>query len=437
MSMKLTIDKKLKTPLIHDHDEVIDNQTNITALSGDVTSNTTDLYNLSGEINNNSTDIQTVSSQVDVNDSDIDYLSGQISGNTSYISDLSGDWSYGDTLEIVYSPTSGYTETNNSLSSHLVGITTSFIARPIKGFDRLNSASLPDVAINNTTRTLRLSVKSGSNNFSFYSYNKKFTKTSEQSVVWGTASGTYYFYFDSSGTLNSIAASGFTHDIFVQAAICGIVYYNATTGEAWVGQGELHGMRMDSETHWNMHNTRHLKWSRGGLITGLADASNTYTSVSEGKHFDEDITVTALSATSHKWLYRSGADGDWTLSSTADNNVMYMNGSVAQYNEWDGSTWKLTDCTNATDYVLTDMLRTNLIGMEEVKIVGQQIYSSRLLARKAMKYNLQTINFEGLPSTEAEFQFVWIGKKDGTLEDDGNGHPYYDLRGVAINEVSE
>jgi len=186
-----------------------------------------------------------------------------------------------------------------------------------------------------------------------------------------------------------------------------------------------------------MHLCNGFIYSQGGAIVGLSDGSDDYTSIGMAVHFDEDIILVSAESTTHKFMYRSGADGQWKLTSTANDKVAHMGGTRAYYNAVDAGEWKLIETGNTTDYVIGYFLKTNLAGDAGlVKIIGQQAYGSRSDARDALTNNLRTINLAGLSSSEAEFQFAYIYKRNGDLEDDGSGNDYIDLRGVPINSVS-
>jgi len=106
-----------------DAQNAADNNTNdINYLSGQITGNTSDIQSISSQVTTNISDISTAQSAADNNTNDINYLSGQITGNTSDINNLSGDWSYGDTVELIFNPSTGYTRVDSTISGHLSGI---------------------------------------------------------------------------------------------------------------------------------------------------------------------------------------------------------------------------------------------------------------------------------------------------------------------------
>ena len=306
-----------------------------------------------------------------------------------------------------------------------------------RGFDRNNPDTMPDVTYSAIDQTLSVAVKSGQSSFHLWSGGTKYTFTTTQTVQWTDASEMYYFYFDTDGVLQFAKHSDINSEIFLNVAICGLCYYNKTEGTVWGAPDEMHGIGMSPNTHFRLHMVEGFKHSTGGDITGLVDASSTYTGISSAIHFDEDIFLTSSASTTHKFMYREGADGLWKLTATADNNVGYSAPSGNTYwNEWTGNTWQLTESASDTDYIIYYFLKTNLDGDAGlVKIVGQQVYPSRSDARDALKYELHSIKLDGLSSQEAEFQYAYIVKKNGTIEDDAKGHAYVDLRGININSI--
>ena len=305
-----------------------------------------------------------------------------------------------------------------------------------RGFDRLNPDTIGVPSYTEATRTFSLAVKGGEAEFHFWAGGKKFVKTSTQSVVWPDVSGTYYFYFDTSGVLQYVLNASMSSTIFITSAICGLVYYNKDEDTAWGAVDEQHGIIMDACTHFRLHLCGGFKYSQGGEIVGLADGSDDYTSIGLAVHFDEDIVLVSAESTTHNFMYRDGTDGHWKLTATANNKIAHMGSSYAYWNEYTGGSWQLTESASSTDFIIGYFLKTNLdsdAGL--VKLIGQQAYASRALAREALLGELKTINLDGLSSSEAEFQFAYIYKRNGELEDDGNGNAYIDLRGVKINSL--
>ena len=307
-----------------------------------------------------------------------------------------------------------------------------------RGFDRLNSKSMGDCSFTNSTRTFSVAPKSGERSFLFMIGGQWIEKTTTQSVSILDTSGTYYFYFDTDGVLQYGLDTDITEDLFVQSAITGLVYYDAVLNVGYLANDEQHGIILDASAHFNLHLTRGYIWAAGGAPTGFVDGSSTYTNIGASLHFDEDIPHSHALSTTHMFMYRQGPVGEWKFT-TADNKVGHIlsGDTYCCYNQYISGpdVWALTECTTSTDYVIYMVLATNLDGRHLVKVIGQQVYASRVLARTGLKNELQGINLEGLPSTECEWQFAYIIKRDGTLEDDGNGNDYVDLRGVQIHTL--
>jgi len=275
--------------------------------------------------------------------------------------------------------------------------------------------------------------------FEFWANGKHFKKPSAMSVVWPDTTGTYYFYFDENGDLQYVLNSEMTEDIFLVSAICGLVYYAKVQGIADGAKDEQHGNPalggMSSSTHFNLHLTKGFHWAQGGLITGLADASDEYTNIGVGVHFDEDIINVNALITSTPFYYKLGAASEWTKTANdlkighieSGNTYISYNGDVG------GGVMGLIECTNSTDYVIMQMVKFNFATDPYRKLIGTKTYSSRSAAREGLANDLRAISLSGLSSSEAECQFTWIAKRNGDLEDDGNGNAYVDLRGVPIN----
>ena len=307
----------------------------------------------------------------------------------------------------------------------------------MRGFDRLNPETMGDPSADEPTRTFSYAVKSGQSSFHFWAGGRRFTKTTTQTVQWADTTGTYYFYFDTNGVLQSVANASMSSAIFLTSAICGLGYYNKENNTFWLANDEAHGIIMDAATHFRMHLCEGFKYAQGGEITGLADASDDYTSIGTAVHFDEDILLVSIESTAHKFMYRNGTEGGWILTSTANDKVAHMGTTRSYWNEYTGGAWQLTETGNTTDYVIGYFLKTNLSGDAGlVKLIGQQVYANRSAARDALMNQLKTIKLAGLSSSEAEFQFAYIYKRNGTLEDDGNGNAYVDLRGSNINSLN-
>jgi len=178
-----------------------------------------------------------------------------------------------------------------------------------RGFDRLNPDTMGVPSYTVGTRTFALAVKGGETEFHFWANGVKFTKTTTQSVIWPDTSGTYYFYFDTSGVLQYVINTDMSAEIFFPSAICGLVTFNKAEGTAWGAIDEQHGIDIPPSVHFRMHLVDKFKHAQGGEITGLESGESDYDGISASVHFDEDIYQVSSASTTHKFMYREGADG--------------------------------------------------------------------------------------------------------------------------------
>lgn len=305
-----------------------------------------------------------------------------------------------------------------------------------RGFDRRNRDTIGVPAYDAGTRTFSLSVKAGESYFGFWADGKRHNKYSTESIVWPIAAETYYFYFDINGDLQYITAPSMTEEIFLKSAICGLVYWNGT--EIIVqANDEQHGVRVNPPFHFSHHLTTGSLWSMGGDVTGIVAGNSTYTGIATVVSLDEDIVNITNSTTTHPFIYRDGADGVWKQT-IADNNIGHIvsGDTFISWNEWTGATWQLTESSTSTDFIIYYFLWTNDSVYPIKKVIGQQTYASRNAAREALLTEIGKIDLQGLPSTEAYPMFAYIAKRDNTIESDGDGNTYVDLRGKLIFNAS-
>ena len=298
------------------------------------------------------------------------------------------------------------------------------------GFNLQDVDSMGTLTWTNSTRTVALAVKSGESSFVFWCDGKKYSKTTTQSCVIPDTTGLYYVYFDNDGNIQSVIEGSVTGVLFNSYAIVALVYWNATTSLGRCGE-ERHGIDMSAATHMSLHLSIGARYQSGIDIEGLSDGSATYTQTTAGHFWDEDIQHTVSTETTHPFLYRIGATGEWTTA-TADNKIGYNAGSGDyKWNQWTGTTWQLAVATSSTDYFMTFFVASpDLTGNKVLKIIGHAAYSSRAKARAAIESEVNQLKLDGLPSAEIVFLYAVICKRNGTLEDLADGSTYYNLRQV-------
>ena len=286
-----------------------------------------------------------------------------------------------------------------------------------------------ELSFDDWPREFFIDVASWDSNFYFRCSGKVITHTTAQSVIIPDITDTYYIYFDNSWVLQYVALTWLDLDQFYQHAIVWLIYRNATAGTAMVGE-ERHWVRMDSRTHHYNHNTLWARYANGLNPTGLVDGSPTYTNVTSWEFWDEDIQHIVTLSSTHPFIYRLWATGEWTWL-PADNGVWYKSGwaSYYQWNEWTGSTRQLTEWGSSTDYFITFFVSTPDIYWNNVKkIIWQNAYSSRWDARDAIYTEINNLNTNWLPSVEMVFLYAVIVKRNWDLEDLWDWATYLDLR---------
>jgi len=317
-----------------------------------------------------------------------------------------------------------YTGTNVETVLSEIGET-----RNVSGWDLLNEDTICDLAFDIGTRTLTASIKSGQSSYHFWVDNKKITKTESETIVLPVTSGEYYIYFDNDGVIQYVENSAVTNIHFYEYALIAWVYYNAVKPGYLLGR-ETHGKIMSPRTHHYNHSTYGARYESGMDITGLVDGSSTYTNITSGYFWDEDIRHIEPLQTNIPFLFRLGTDGLWNAEDS-NTNVSYIESgnTYHSWNEWTGSTWQLTEGGATTSYWIIFTVAIPAINFEGyAKIIGQNAYSTRAEARNAVESELSTLITDGLPSQEFVFLQAYIVKRDGTLTALANGDTHVDLR---------
>ena len=301
------------------------------------------------------------------------------------------------------------------------------------GFDLRNPDSKGTLTWDNSARKFSLAVKSGETDFYYWIGGKKYTQTSTiVSSVLPDVSGTYYFYIDDTGVMQPVAEASATQDLFYTNAIVALVYWNSTAAYGLPAE-ERHGKLKDSNDHEMEHRTLGARYESGFALTGLVDGQDTFTGVNSGYYWDEDQRHSIAAAATIPFLYRLGADAEWTWS-TADNKVGFFNGgSYACWNKESGGVWSLEPADSSHDYILifVTALKT-LTGYSAFsKIIDQAGYGRRADAREAIEGAKKKLILDGLPSPEMVFLGVYICRRNGDLENLADGSVYFDLRGTS------
>ena len=296
------------------------------------------------------------------------------------------------------------------------------------GFDRSEPTTMGDISFGESTRTFTIEPKSGEPNFTFLHTGKLFTKTSAENIVIDDTDGMHFIYYDSTGTLSKMTT--FDESLIIEDAIVSVVYWNSTAGTYVVWGDERHGDQMDGATHLYNHATWGALYSNGIDIEGLVDGGTTYTQTTSGEFHDEDIKVSPAAQSTSPFWYRNGSGSIWNTT-TADNNLGYNGGAGNTYYNQDtgGGICQLTSLA-INQYVIYHFVATNNVDYPIVKVIGQDVYSSKLSARAAIQDEIHNIALDGLPTPEFIFLYSVILNVTGELEELSDGSTYVDFRTV-------
>jgi hypothetical protein len=305
------------------------------------------------------------------------------------------------------------------------------------GFDLQNLNTIGIPTWSDSTRKLTISPISGQPDFHYWIDGIKHIQTQAiESAAIPNVTGVYYFYIDDNDVMQNVEASSVTADIVYKFAICGLVYWNATAG---IGKPfkEQHGYRMDSSDHEMEHCTFGTRYAPPGMeLMGLVDGQNTWTGISSGKFYDEDIAHTITALPELPFLYRKGSGaGEWYWTA-ADNKISYMDGgSLTVWNKYDSAqdNWLLEPADSDHDFVLHFVVAHKMLDtfIDGSIIIDQAGYASKGKARDAIEGAKNKLILDGLPSPEICFLGCYIARKNGNLEDLSDGSTYYDLRGTS------
>jgi len=313
----------------------------------------------------------------------------------------------------------------------------------IRGYDRISDSDHIGLVTYSdaTLHACTIQPKEGEDYYEFYIKGVKVRKTEAETIATPDITGTYYFYFNPNGIFSVSLQGNVDVTAFLTSAITGLAIYNKEQGYFYGAVDEQHGKDVPPSIHLDLHLTRGFKWEKGsgGEAIGFVDALSTFTSIGASRHWDEDIQVSIAELTTLPKMYLKTVDGvtGWAFT-TADNNIGYIadGDTYVSYNkEISNGVWDLVESTSTTDYIIYLILATNLIDVPKMIVIGQDAYPSRSSARRALSNSLKSVELLGLPSAESEWQFAYICKRNGRLEDDGNGNAVVDLRGKNINSL--
>lgn len=271
--------------------------------------------------------------------------------------------------------------------------------------------------------------------YSFWVAGTRFTKTSDQSIVWPDVAGIHYFYFDGGGVIRTTQVLS-TWVSAIGGQGCPIAALQWHTGGAVLGvTDERHGL-MPGETHKWAHLGIGALWVSGGALlnftigSGSADADAQF-GAEQASIRDEDVvgacisngsqTLTPLVARTwafvgSQWVHKA-ADA---FPGVLQDGASYTGGTFTgtgrcAYNSIVGGVGSLVEVSANGRYVLGHVFATTEAsgyssdgGSTDWKfavLLGQHEYTNVTTARDGALIELAGLNLFGFPVEE----WVWLG----------------------------
>ena len=271
----------------------------------------------------------------------------------------------------------------------------------------------------------------GDDTYTVYIESTKFVISNTQKVTIPDTTGLKFIYHNSNGTL--AIDSAFSFEYFEDNPITSVIYRNSSSSSILVFGDERHGIQMDGFTHRYLHFNEGFRHQSGMLIQGLVEGGTTYTQITSGLGYDEDIYLTIPQQTVAPFMYLNG--NAWDLIDDG-NDIAYLNVGVAQFNENIGTVeapnFVLSDITG-NDIGIMFIAATNNRIFPYVKMVGQEAYQDIKTARAAIETAWKKVLVGGgLPFPE----FLPIGailvNASGEVQVLTDDSLYFDMRELSI-----
>ncbi len=303
------------------------------------------------------------------------------------------------------------------------------------GFNRDNPDSMGDISFDSATREFTIQPKAGASDFSYYINGYIHTQTTAITVTIPNTTDRYYIYFDGD-VLKYITVNDAYNisNFFGSYALVGAVYWNATEGIG-IYSDERHGVDISAIEHEYEHFTFGARYGGGLDLVGISDGTSTYSKITSGSIWDEDIHHTIDESTEHSFMYRIGSDGRWIITD-ASNAVAFKENTATyyQYNRYNDTTgeWELVEGQSDSDFWIIFYVAIPTLNKGSIfKIIGQNAYENKAQARAHISTELSRLTLDGLIGEEYVFLYATIVKRTGVLKAiDTYGSLYYDLRGL-------
>ena len=263
----------------------------------------------------------------------------------------------------------------------------------------------------NGTNTFTIQPKAPATSFDIYVHGKKFTYDSAQTKVITPAQGVWYFYFDTSGVLQSTQT--FSKLLFSLGYV-GYGYYDAAVANDMLFGDifdERHGCGLDTDSHYDHHFDKGMRFQSGLALNTLSVdqdgslAAHAQFGIDLGVTYDEDIKfdIDAVGSTAGLPILYHNAAGNWISTTEAGFAVKTTGTGRLAYNP-SGS--GLVEVTNG-DFVLCHIFATAGDGSDKkgrlVSIVGQTEYTKAKEAREGATLEINNLILGDLPTEEFKF----------------------------------
>jgi len=266
----------------------------------------------------------------------------------------------------------------------------------------------------------------GEDNFEYWRHGEK-TINIDSKFIQLAADHDGYIGYDSSGDLSDSITD--TRELIVRTPLAAYMYLNADENAVvWYGD-ERHGDVLSGQAHLLVHQMSKLGFmvASGLGVKGLTDGVATYTGIDAGNCGDEDILMKIAALSTCPALYKDGANHYWKISDD-DNKVGLFSGGNASWNDVSGASAILTSLSSG-ERMAINWLATNNKLAPIVRLIGQEVYTSRREAQRKRGSAFSRISIAGLPGQEVEnICSSIIENAAGTVEAGGDNEVGYDLR---------
>jgi hypothetical protein len=299
---------------------------------------------------------------------------------------------------------SGNTDWRNLYTGDLTNESTGF---PVDSDGEVNRTS-SGISFSNVNRQFSIGPTGENTSYSIVIKGREYVKTTTESITISNTTGSYYIYFNESGTLTY--ATDFDLEIIYKYVYVASIYWNASQSKVIHFGDERHGCTMDGHTHARIHQKDGAVYVSGSALTGFTidgnGTSDTHTqfAIGSGQIRDEDILhnlSSKLSTDSIPVLYRLNS-GDWNSVTNTNQKFHYASGGRAYWNQNTAGTYSLSEVAN-NKFCLYHILSSNDKNNPYFSLMGINQYDTKSDAREGALTEIS--QYAGLPFVE----FVFIG----------------------------